>query len=152
MYYEPRPAVVVEIADGFRGEGAVRSPRPVLSSETIVARCAEPISNFPRPSVHNFTSSLRPTTISDRLPCRARVYDAVRQALPTTDLLIQTGGFSAIVLNLGVVNAEIISRIELSTWHRYRVASEQTQSSMLLLSRYPCAKSSSELQVRLLSM
>jgi hypothetical protein len=35
---------------------------------------------------------------------------------------------------------------------RYRIASEQTQSSIVLLSQYPCAKSSFELQLRLLPM
>jgi hypothetical protein len=44
---------------------------------------------------------------------------------------------------------EYVARIELSTWHRYRLAAERTQSSILLLSQYPCAKSSSELQLRL---
>jgi hypothetical protein len=72
--------------------------------------------------------------------------------LRSTDLLIQTGGFSAIILDLGGVPPEVVSRVELSTWHRYRVASEQTQSSIVLLSQYPCAKSSSELQLQLLPM
>jgi hypothetical protein len=44
---------------------------------------------------------------------------------------------------------EYVARIELSTWHRYRIAAERTQSSILLLTQYPCAKSSSELQLRL---
>lgn len=83
---------------------------------------------------------------------RARAYDAIEQALRSADLLIQTGGFSAIVLDLGGIPAKYAARVELSTWHRYRVASEQTQSSIVLLSQYPCAKSSSELQLQLLPM
>jgi recombination protein RecA len=122
-----------------------------LSNETVSARCAEPIAKL-RPSTQNYASSLIPATTSMRSPRRARVYDAIEQALRSTDLLIQSGGFSAIVLDLGGIKPEVASRIELSTWHRYRVASEQTQSSILLLSQYPCAKSSSELQLRLLPM
>jgi recombination protein RecA len=122
-----------------------------LGNETIAARCAEPIAKE-RPSSQTYVSSLVPATASVRLPRRARVYDAVEQALRSTDLLIQTGGFSAIILDLGGIQPEVASRIELSTWHRYRVASEQTQSSIVLLSQYPCAKSSSELQLRLLPM
>lgn len=122
-----------------------------LGNETIAARCAEPVSK-PRPSPQTYVSSLTPASTSVRLPRRARVYDAIEQALRSTDLLIQTGGFSAIVLDLGGVPPEVASRIELSTWHRYRVASEQTQSSIVLLSQYPCAKSSSELELRLLPM
>jgi len=122
-----------------------------LGNETISARCAEPTAK-PRPSPQTYVSSVVPATASARLPRRAGVYDTIEQALRTTDLLIQTGGFSAIVLDLGGVAPEVVSRIELSTWHRYRVASEQMQSSIVLLSQYPCAKSSSELQLRLLPM
>jgi len=122
-----------------------------LGNETITARCAEPIAK-PRPTPQTYVSSLVPATTSVRRPRRARVYDAIEQALRSTDLLIQTGGFSAIILDLGGVPPEVVSRVELSIWHRYRVASEQTQSSIVLLSQYPCAKSSSELQLRLLPM
>jgi recombination protein RecA len=119
-----------------------------LSDETVKARCAEPISK-PRPTQQTFEPSLKSASASVRAPKRARVYDAVEQALKAADLLIQTGGFSAIVLDLGEVASEVVSRIDLSAWHRYRVAAEQTQASIVLLSQYACAKSSSELQLRL---
>lgn len=122
-----------------------------LANEMIAARCAEPISK-PRPKPQTYEPSLQPATTAVRSPRRGRVYDAVEQALRSTDLLIQTGGFSAIILDLGGIPPEVVSRIELSTWHRYRVAAEQTQSSIVLLSQYPCAKSSSELQLQLLPM
>jgi hypothetical protein len=49
---------------------------------------------------------------------------------------------------MGSVAPEFVTRIELATWHRYRLAAEKTQSIVLLLTQYPCAKSSSELQLR----
>lgn len=150
------------ITKGLHGGGHGTHPRSevkglsaavdrFLANETIAARCAEPIMK-PRPKPQSYTSSLQPATTTVRSPRRGRVYDAVEQALRSTDLLIQTGGFSAIILDLGGSPPEVVSRIELSTWHRYRVASEQTQSSIVLLSQYPCAKSSSELQLQLLPM
>ncbi len=155
--FAPKPAT-----KGLHGGGHATHPRSevkglsaavdrFLGNETIAARCAEPIAK-PHQSPQTYGSSLVPATASVRLPRRARVYDAIEQALRSTDLLIQTGGFSAIILDLGGVPPEVVSRIELSMWHRYRVASEQTQSSIVLLSQYPCAKSSSELQLRLLPM
>jgi recombination protein RecA len=60
---------------------------------------------------------------------------------------MQTGGFSAIVLDLGSIAPEYVARVELSTWHHYRLAAERTQSSILLLTQHPCAKRSSELQL-----
>jgi hypothetical protein len=119
-----------------------------LNDETIKARCAEPISKL-RPTPQNFEPNLKASSSTVRQPKRARVYDAVEQALRSADLLIQTGGFSAIVLDFGEIASEVVSRIDLSTWHRYRIAAEQTQASVVLLSQYACAKSSSELQLRL---
>lgn len=119
-----------------------------LRDGTVQARCAEPISK-PRPTRETFEPNLKSSTVSMRTPKRARSYDAVEQALRSADLLIQTGGFSAIILDFGEIASEVVSRIDLSTWHRYRVAAEQTQASIVLLSQYACAKSSSELQLRL---
>jgi recombination protein RecA len=55
----------------------------------------------------------------------------------------------AIVLDMGSLAPEFASRVPLATWHRYRLASERTQSSILLLTQHPCAKSSAELLLRL---
>jgi recombination protein RecA len=122
-----------------------------LNDETVTARCAEPISK-PRPMQQSFEPNLKPSSTSVRTPKRVRSYDVVEQALRSADLLIQTGGFSAIILDFGEIASEVVSRIDLSTWHRYRVAAEQTQASIVLLSQYACAKSSSELQLRLSSL
>ena len=66
----------------------------------------------------------------------------------TTDLLLQGGGFSAIVLDMGSLAPEFVSRVPLATWFRYRAAAERTQSSILLLTQHACAKSSAELLLR----
>jgi recombination protein RecA len=154
LCFAPKPAT-----KGLHGGGHGTHPRSevkglsaavnrFLSSETVQARCAEPISK-PRPTPQSFEPNFIPSPAPVRTPKRTRVYDAVEQALRITDLLIQAGGFSAIILDFGDLPSEVVTRIELSTWHRYRVASEQTQSSIVLLSQYACAKSSSELQLRL---
>jgi hypothetical protein len=44
---------------------------------------------------------------------------------------------------------EFASHIPLSTWFQYRAAAERTQSSILLLTQYPCANSSAALLFRL---
>lgn len=152
--FMPRP-----VTKGLHGGGHGTHPRDevkglsaavgkFLSEETIKARCAEPISK-PRRIQASFESNLTSSSAKVRTAKRARSYDAVEQALRSADLLIQTGGFSAIILDFGEIGSEIVSRIDLSTWHRYRVAAEQTQASIVLLSQYACAKSSSELQLRL---
>jgi hypothetical protein len=79
-----------------------------------------------------------------------RPWSKLEQALRTTDLLLQGGGFSAIVLDMGSLAPEFVSRVPLATWFRYRAAAERTQSSIVLLTQYACAKSSAELMLRFL--
>jgi recombination protein RecA len=72
----------------------------------------------------------------------------IEQALRVTDLLLQGGGFGAIVLDMGSIAPEYALRVPLATWFRYRAAAERTQVSVLLLTQCSCAKSSVELLLR----
>ena len=76
-------------------------------------------------------------------------WSALDKALKATDLILQSGGFSMLVLDLGSTSAEMSWRVPLASWFRFRAACQRTQSSLLLLTRHPCARSSAELTVRL---
>jgi recombination protein RecA len=76
-------------------------------------------------------------------------WSRIDQALRVADLLLQGGGFSAIVLDMCSIAPQDALRIPLATWLRYRAAAERTQASILLLTQHPCAKSSAELLLRL---
>ncbi|AFL87984.1 RecA/RadA recombinase [Terriglobus roseus DSM 18391] len=71
------------------------------------------------------------------------------RALRATDLLLQAGGFRAIVLDLGSTPAEMAWRVPMATWFRFRAACERSRVSVLLLTQHPCARSSAELVVRM---
>lgn len=70
------------------------------------------------------------------------------QALKASDLLLQTGGFSIIVLDMGAVQAEHALRVPLASWYRFRLAAEQAQTAFILLTTTPCAKSCASLVLR----
>jgi recombination protein RecA len=123
--------------------------RDLLHQDLTAPRCAEP-QHRPRPQKENSEPSSASTAYAVQAPRRAKQFDAMEQGIRSADLLLQTGGFSAIVFDLASIPPEFVARIELSTWHRYRLAAERTQSTILLLTQYSCAKSSSELQLRLL--
>lgn len=72
----------------------------------------------------------------------------IEQGLRVTDLLLQAGGFSAIVLDMGSIASEYAARVPLATWFRYRAAAERNQASILLLTQHACAKSSAGLVLR----
>jgi hypothetical protein len=64
------------------------------------------------------------------------------QALRATDLLLQSGGFASIVLDLADESIEHGRRIPLATWFRYRQAADRTRCSLLVLGKAPYAQSS----------
>jgi len=68
----------------------------------------------------------------------------VDQALMATDLLLQAGGFAAIVLDLGGTEREIGNRIPLASWFRFRQAADRTRTSLVVLAEASYAQSSAE--------
>jgi hypothetical protein len=81
-------------------------------------------------------------------PC-SEPWSRIGQALRVADLLLQGGGFTAIVLDMGSIAPKYVLRVPLTTWFRYRAGAERTQASIVLLTQHPCAKSSAELLLRL---
>ncbi len=77
-----------------------------------------------------------------------RPWGRLEQAIKSVDLLVQAGGFGAIVLDLGSIRAEFARRIPLATWFRWRAALERTRTSLVVLSEMGCAGSSAELMLR----
>jgi recombination protein RecA len=80
---------------------------------------------------------------------RRKSWSRLEQALRVSDLLLQAGGFSCMVLDLGSLKAECALRVPLATWFRFRAAAERQQSNVLLLTQHACAKSSAGLVLRL---
>jgi recombination protein RecA len=79
----------------------------------------------------------------------AKPWSRIEQALRVTDLLLQAGGFSAIVLDMASLAPEFSLRVPLATWFRYRAAAEHSQTSLLLLTQRACAKSSAGLVLQM---
>jgi len=124
----------------------------LLRPEAIAPRCAEPQPRV-RPERETFAPPPQPRAPQANLRTRpgkpwARPWGRIEQALRVTDLLLQAGGFSAIVLDMAGIAAEHVSRVPMATWFRYRAAAERTQASVLLLTQHPCAKSSGGLLLR----
>jgi hypothetical protein len=102
-----------------------------------------------RPTSQSFALNHSQSSNNKLRPSRpVTLWSRMEQAMLAADLLLQGGGFSAIVLDFGSLAPEFVSRIPLATWHRYRAAAERTQSSIVLLTQYACAKSSAELLLR----
>lgn len=80
---------------------------------------------------------------------RRKPWSRLDQALRAADLVLQAGGFGAVVFNMGSIAAEHALRVPLASWFRFRQAAERTQATFLLLSQASCAKSSAEVRLHL---
>jgi hypothetical protein len=122
---EDRVCAWVDASDAFDSESAAANG--VALRQLLWVRCKKP-GNAARQWAHPDFSR------SD--------FSHLDQALRATDLLLQAGGFAAIVLDLGSTAPEQGVRIPLGTWFRFRQAADRTRCSLLVLAQQPFAKSS----------
>lgn len=73
----------------------------------------------------------------------------LEQVLKVTDLLLQSGGFGMVVLDMGDIPAESTRRVPLTSWFRFRRAVEPTATVLLLIEQEACAKTCASLVVQL---
>jgi hypothetical protein len=74
---------------------------------------------------------------------------SLEQLLRATDLLLESGGFGLIALDLGDLPPQAARRIPLTTWFRFRRAVEHTPTVLLAVERQSIAGSCSSLLIKL---
>ena len=123
--------------------------RQEVDAPPYAPRCAEPMRR--QSPVRETVERVGFAAASSATSVTGRPWARIEQALRATDLLLQAGGFGAVVLDLGSLAPEHVSRIPLATWFRYRAGAERTQACVLLLTQHACSKSSAGLVLRLTS-
>ena len=73
----------------------------------------------------------------------------IEQVLRATDLLLESGGFGLIILDLADVPNEAARRIPLATWFRFRRAVEHKPTILLAIEQQPISGSCSSLLLQL---
>jgi hypothetical protein len=68
-------------------------------------------------------------------------WDRLDRALRATDLLLNTGGFRAIVVDMGDVSPEQARRVPLASWYRFRLQAENSRAILILVTQTACASS-----------
>jgi recombination protein RecA len=133
-----------------RGEvkGLADAVSGLLRPEAIAPRCAEPQRRV-RPERETFAPAQQARAIKAQLQAQEdKPWARIEQALRAADLLLQAGGFSAIVLDMVGIAPEYAARVPLATWFRYRASAERSRASLLLLTQHSSAKCSAELLLR----
>ena len=117
----------IDVKDSLDPESAAASG--ISLHRLLWVRCTDKASPKPSRSQINVSKNTQPWTRLD-------------QALRATDLLLQSGGFSAIVLDIADESIDHGRRIPLATWFRFRQAADRTRCSLLVLGKAPFAQSS----------
>src|ERR1700685_1146152 len=69
-----------------------------------------------------------------------KIEKPVEQALRVTDLLLQSGGFGLVIIDLGDTPLKMAHRIPLTSWFRFQRAVEHTATVLFVISQVPCAR------------
>jgi len=98
-----------------------------------------------------FADDRRPTT-DDQAPVRKIPRNHERrleQVLKATDLILQSGGFGLVALDLAGIPEKFVRHIPLTSWFRFQRAVECTKTTLLVVSEFPCAQSCATLALKL---
>jgi hypothetical protein len=89
----------------------------------------------------------QPAATRDRMTT-AKPWKRLEQALKTTDLLLHSGGWGVVVVDMAGISWVDARRINMSVWFRFRRELENTKTILLLLGEESCAKSCASLVLR----
>jgi recombination protein RecA len=116
-------------------------------SESIRRPRVQPVMFTPHASVLPARSSARISDNASQLR-RHTPWTQLDRALRATDLLLSTGGFRVLVLDLADISPEQARRVPLATWYRFRLQAEKSRTLFLLMTRVPCANSCAVISLR----
>jgi hypothetical protein len=83
------------------------------------------------------------------LNVKAQQFRPLEHVLKATDLLLQSGGFGMVLVDLGNVPAQMARRIPLTSWFRFRRAVEKTPTVLVVIEQEPYAKTCASLVLRM---
>jgi hypothetical protein len=111
-------------------------------------------SNFPEISHHcssavSFEANDQRPTTNDDFQIKTRSERRLGQVLKITDLVLQSGGFGLVVLDLAGIPEKYVRRIPLASWFRFQRAVENTKTALLVVDEFPCAKTCASVVLKL---
>jgi hypothetical protein len=135
--------VVVDASDALDPHSAAAAG--VDLDRLLWVRCGEKAGVGPRTS----DAKASPTSFKFGRTESRQSEQQLEQALRATDMLLESGGFGLIALDLTDLPPQTARRIPLTTWFRFRRAVEHTSTVLLSLEQQPIAGSCSSLLLEL---
>lgn len=78
-----------------------------------------------------------------------RCANNLERAFKATDLVLQSGGFGLVMLDMADIAAQYARRIVSSWWYRFRHAIEHTPTALVVISQTSCVRSCASLSLEL---
>jgi hypothetical protein len=125
---------LVDISDAFNPHSAAAAG--VNFERLLWVRCGMQLQKPSSPQRHWDTEK------------NEKIAKPVEQALRVTDLLLQSGGFGLVIIDLGDTPLKMARRIPLTSWFRFQRAVEHTATVLFVISQVPCAQTCASLLLK----
>jgi recombination protein RecA len=141
--------VLIDASDSFDPESAAAAG--VDFRKLLWVRCGELSSAIGRRSLaSNVSADDRRPKAEDFLFKRQKSNERrLEQVLKSTDLVLQSGGFGMVALDLAGIPEKFVRRIPLASWFRFQRAVEHTKTALLVVSEFNCAQTCATVVLRL---
>jgi hypothetical protein len=126
---------LVDISDAFNPHSAAAAG--VNFEKMLWVRCGEIKQKADSPQRHTDTEKKY-----------GKIEKPVEQALRVTDLLLQSGGFGLVIIDLGDTPLKMARRIPLTSWFRFQRAVEHTATVLFVVSQVPSAQTCASLLLK----
>ena len=126
---------LVDISDAFNPHSAAAAG--VNFEKMLWVRCGGSKQKAGSPQRHRDTEKKN-----------GKIEKPVEQALRVTDLLLQSGGFGFVIIDLGDTSLKMARRIPLTSWFRFQRAVEHTATVLFVISQVPCAQTCASLLLK----
>jgi hypothetical protein len=133
---------LVDISDAFNPHSAAAAG--VNFERMLWVRCGMRLQKSGSPQRHPSTS-LRAGSGTEK---NEKIEKPVEQALRVTDLLLQSGGFGLVMIDLGDTPLKMARRIPLTSWFRFQRAVEYTPTVLFVISQVPCTQTCASLLMK----
>jgi RecA DNA recombination protein len=142
---------LVDVSDAFDPLSAARAA--VHFESLLWVRCGDHENTRRKREGHDFSradrASFKARALAPEDKKRKASESPVDQALRVTDLLLQSGGFGLVIIDLGDVPLKLARRISLTSWFRFQRAIEHTPTVLFVVTQAPCSQTCAALLLKL---
>ena len=137
---------LVDVTDAFNPHSAAAAR--LALDRLLWVRCGHERKPQDREG-HDFNRANKTSLRVRALACKRKIEGPVEQALRVTDLLLQSGGFGLVAIDLSDVPLKMARRIPLTSWFRFQRAVENTPTVLFVIGQVPCAQTCATLLLKL---